>query len=76
MKKEVIFVILLVSLIFISSCSLEKEKICPDTWYIDAEPPGIKDIFISNEQRYDINNIDLDWVRENCEIKEPQETVQ
>lgn len=70
MKKSLI--ILIFVLVTVSGCGEEKVQVCPDSWWIDAEPPGVRDIFIVGEERYDIDNVDLVWVRENCEIKEAE----
>jgi hypothetical protein len=54
-----------------------KLKICPDAWYLnqmatypeDKTPPS--QYFIIDEERRELSEFDIDWIKENCEINTP-----
>lgn len=51
-------------------------KICPDEWIDNMEPPvnpivEERQYFIVNGERIELSELDVDWIRENCEVKKP-----
>jgi len=55
--------------------SPSKLRVCPDSW-IENRMPSVsnthnekKQYFIVNGERREIDDYDLDWIKENCNIK-------
>ena len=50
--------------------SSPKLQICPDEW-IDNQMPGSdgSEYFIINDKRAEIYDFDLEWVKQNCDVK-------
>jgi len=55
-----------------------KKRICPDEWIVNMMPgsvtpsPAPQEYLIINAKREEIINYDLNWIKSNCSIKEPQ----
>jgi len=56
-------------------------QICPEAWYDNQmptvvenpnDPQPVRQYFIIDGQRREINQVDVNWVRQNCDIKSPQ----
>lgn len=53
----------------------EKIRICPDSWIENRMPGPPQEInknrqyFIIDGERREIDDYDLDWIKENCDIK-------
>jgi len=86
MNKRAIVLILLAILAIIAIVLLRKHPLpadgskrreCPESWY-ENHMPGVKDgsqqpsqyLVISGE-RVELNEVDLDWVKQNCPVHEP-----
>jgi len=57
----------------------ERLRICPDAWYsnqmpgIDSDSPQtLREYMIVQGQRRELEEMDMEWIRLNCEIKEPE----
>ena len=50
-------------------------RVCPDEWYDNQMPPvqpgEQRQYFIIASERREYGEVDVAWVRANCEIKEP-----
>ncbi len=55
--------------------SSDKLRICPDEW-IENRMPGpnaqVRQYFIIEGERKEIDAYDLEWIKKNCTVKEPQ----
>lgn len=57
-----------------------KKQVCPDKWYDNRMPgPAPEDetaedrqYFIVDGERVDYEDMDVEWVRNNCSVNEPQ----
>jgi len=52
-------------------------RICPDVWVDDREPPYSpipeeRQYFIIDGQNRNLNNFDINWVKDNCEVNSPE----
>lgn len=51
---------------------------CPEHWYYNAMPGPAegsskeKQYFIINGQRVDFDQVDVEWVKQNCQVNEPE----
>ncbi len=55
-------------------------RVCPDEWYEDrmpqmvsdsSEKPILNQYFIIAEERKEIKDYDIEWIKKNCPIKSP-----
>jgi len=60
----------------ISNTTKEKIRVCPDTWIenrMPGPPDGLKNTsrqyFIIDGERRELEEFDLKWIKENCDIK-------
>lgn len=54
-----------------------KKRVCPDQWYENRMPfVGEREFFpqyfVIEGQRAELEDYDVEWIRENCEVNEPQ----
>ncbi|HEU5187037.1 MAG TPA: hypothetical protein VFT87_00890 [Candidatus Saccharimonadales bacterium] len=55
-----------------------KRQVCPEAWYDNHMPgpaertAGSSQYFIVNGQRVEFAELDVDWVKANCSVKEPE----
>ena len=65
------------------SPEFSKLQVCPDAWYKNEQPCVYKDspaeceqqrkeYFIIDGKRKELEGIDVEWVKENCEVNKPQ----
>jgi spore germination protein GerM len=53
-----------------------KLRVCPDAWYKNEMPTiegskKIKEYFVINNERKEIKNYDLEWIKLNCDVNKP-----
>ncbi|KKQ49498.1 MAG: hypothetical protein US68_C0014G0011 [Candidatus Shapirobacteria bacterium GW2011_GWE1_38_10] len=59
----------------IPKATIEKLRICPDSWIENRMPGGSQEVtenrqyFIIDGERREIDEFDIDWIKENCDIK-------
>ena len=80
MKKAVILLIVILSILIISGAYLtyktakenNKLKICPDKWYDNQMPgpahPRTSQYFVLNGERRELAEFDINWIEKNCNI--------
>lgn len=79
--KAIIFLLCTFSILIHLGCKPRKSpkllQICPDEWYLNSMPSIDQknalpaEYFIIDGERRELKEFDLDWIRNNCEIKEP-----
>lgn len=82
--KKVLIGLLIVSILLVSgigSCnSNQKLQICPDSWTDNQMPCvykispsecGNRESFVVNGEKRNSSEFDLDWIKQNCEIRQP-----
>lgn len=58
-------------------------RVCPDKWYKNEQPcvyqdsptecdQQRKEYFIIDGKRKEVEEVDVEWVKENCEVNEPE----
>jgi len=66
-----------------TSTVITKSQICPDNWYKNEQPCVYKDspteckqqrkeYFIIKGERKEAEEVDVEWVKKNCEINKPE----
>lgn len=66
-----------------TSTEITKLQVCPDKWYKDEQPcvyqnsPAEcerqqREYFIINGERKEIEEVDVKWIKQNCEINKPE----
>ena len=66
-----------------TSTEITKLQVCPDAWYKNEMPCVYKDspsecerqrreYFVISGERKEIEEIDVSWVKENCEVNKPE----
>ncbi|MBI2314518.1 hypothetical protein HYU93_00440 [Candidatus Daviesbacteria bacterium] len=66
-----------------TSIEITKLRVCPGKWYKNKQPCVYKDspaecnrqrkeYFIIDGERKEVEDVDIEWVKENCEVKEPE----
>lgn len=66
-----------------TSTEITKLQVCPDKWYKNEQPCTYqnspteckqqqKEYFIINEEKKEVEKVDVEWVKENCEVNEPE----
>jgi hypothetical protein len=58
---------------------IEKIRTCPDNWYVNRMPGTYaetddmpNEYMVYEGRRVELRDVDVDWVKENCAVKEPQ----
>ena len=65
------------------STEITKLQVCPDKWYKNEQPCTYqnspteckqqqKEYFIIDGERKEVEKVDIEWVKENCEVNEPE----
>lgn len=66
-----------------TSTEITKLQVCPDKWYKNEQPCTYqnspteckqqqKEYFIISGERKEVEKVDTEWVRENCEVNKPE----
>lgn len=66
-----------------TSTEVSKLQICPDKWYKNEQPclyenspaeckKQKKEYFIINGERKEVEEVDVEWIKENCEVNKPE----
>lgn len=66
-----------------SATQTSKLKTCPDKWYKNEQPcvyqvspseceKQKREYFIVNGQRKEIDEMDVEWIKKNCEVNKPE----
>lgn len=66
-----------------TSTEITRLQICPDKWYKNEQPclyenspteckQQQKEYFIVNGEKKEVEKMDVEWVRENCKVNEPE----
>jgi len=55
-------------------------RICPDYWADNQEPPFSpipeeRQYFIIDEERRELSEFDVNWIKNNCEVNKPEISV-
>lgn len=66
-----------------TSTEITRLQVCPEKWYKNEQPCVYKDspteckqqqkeYFIINGERKEMEEVDVEWVKQNCEINKPE----
>lgn len=63
--------------VFVNTSQSVGLRICPEAWYENRMPgpdsgEGFEQYFVINGERVEVYEVDVPWVRENCEVNSPQ----
>lgn len=54
----------------------KNQRVCPDAWFdnkmpVVGEPPLETQYFVVQSERWEYDELDVDWVKDNCDINQP-----